>query len=149
MNQNVQDFIASKNIAVVGVSRSGKKFGNSIVTELKQRGYQVFIVHPEAQEIGGDRCYPNLAALQGKVDAALICVTPKQAGQALREAAAAGIQRIWLQQGADSPETKALASELGVQPVTGKCILMYASATGKVSGLHGFHGTIMKLVGQY
>ncbi|HEY3344214.1 MAG TPA: CoA-binding protein [Anaerolineaceae bacterium] len=145
MNQAIQDFVGSKNIAVVGVSRSGKKFGNSVAAELKQRGYQVYIVHPEAQEIGGERCYPNLAALQGKAEAVVICVSPRQSPQALRDAAAAGIQRIWLQQGADSPEIPALAKELGVQPVTGKCILMYAPP---VKSIHGFHRGIMKLVGQ-
>ncbi len=149
MKETVQDFIHSKRIAVVGVSRDPKKFGNTIATELKQRGYEVFPVHPEAQEISGERCYPNLAALQGKVDAALICVSPAKSGQALREAAAAGIKNIWLQQGAQSPETLAVSQELGLHPVVGKCVLMYASPDGKVRGLHGFHGTVWKLIGQY
>lgn len=145
MNQAIQDFIQGKRIAVVGVSRSGKKFGNSIYTELKQRGYQVFIVHPEAQEIGGERCYPNLAALAGQVDGVLICVSPKQASQALRDAVAAGIKSIWIQQGGDSLEVLATAHELGVAPITGKCILMYAQPVGS---FHGWHRAFNKLIGQ-
>ena len=46
MNQEIQDFIQGKRYALVGVSRSGKKFGNIALTELKARGYQVFVVHP-------------------------------------------------------------------------------------------------------
>jgi predicted CoA-binding protein len=149
MNQAVKDFIQAKRVAVVGVSRDPKKFGSIAATELKQRGYQVFLVHPEAKEIGGDPCYASLAALKGQVDSVLICVSSQYAGAVLRDAAAAGIQRIWLQNGAESPEVLALAKELGMDPVCKKCVLMYASPTGKVGGMHGFHGTIMKLVGQY
>jgi len=122
MDQAIQDFIAGKRIAVVGASRSGKKFGNSAMAELKQRGYQVLVVHPEAVEIDGERCYPNLAAVQGQADGVWICVPPRQAQAALKEAVDAGFDRIWLQQGAESPE--ALARELGVKPVAGKCILL-------------------------
>lgn len=146
MNQAIQDFVQGKRIAVMGVSRSGKKFGNIAVTELKQRGYQVLIVHPEAQEIGGERCYPSVAALPAAVDGVLICVPPKHASAALREAVQAGVKNIWLQQGADSAEVHATARELGVSLITGKCILMYAPP---VKSLHGFHRTIAKLVGQY
>ena len=145
MNQAIQDFIQSKRIAVVGVSRSGKKFGNSIYNELKQRGYQVFIVHPEAREIGGERCYPSLAALRGEVDGVVICVSPKQTPQAIRDAVDAGIKSIWLQLGADSNEALAAARELGVTPITGKCILMYAQP---VRSFHGWHRAFAKLVGQ-
>jgi hypothetical protein len=124
MDQAIQDFIAGKRIAVVGASRSGKKFGNSAMAELKQRGYQVLVVHPEAVEIDGERCYPNLAAVQGQADGVWICVPPKQAQAVVKEAAEAGFDKIWLQQGAESPEALALARELGVKPVAGKCILL-------------------------
>ncbi len=145
MDKAIQDFIQAKRVAVVGVSRTGKKFGNSIVTELKQRGYQVFIVHPEAKEIGGDTCYPNLAALQGKIDSVLICLPPQKSEAVLREAAAIGITRVWLQQGAQSPAALAAANELGIHPVVGKCILMYAPP---VSSFHGWHRAFARLFGQ-
>jgi len=145
MDQNVIDFVKSKRIAVMGVSRMGKKFGNLIYTELKQRGYEAFIVHPEAQEIGGEPCYPSLAALAGKVDAVVISVTPRKAAEALREAVGAGIRNIWIQQGAQSAEMMAAASELGVNPVTGKCILMYAEP---VRSFHAWHRGFARLFGQ-
>jgi predicted CoA-binding protein len=90
MDKKIQEFIEGKRIAVLGASRSGKKFGDSAATELKQRGYQVFLVHPQAQEIGGERCCPDLQSLQGQVDGVWICLPPRQSEQALREAAQAG-----------------------------------------------------------
>lgn len=145
MNQAIQTFIEGKRIAVLGVSRSGKKFGNIAYTELKQRGYQVFIVHPEAKDISGEPCYPNLSALRGQVDGVLICLPPQQAEQALREAAGAGMKHVWLQQGAQSPAVLAAAREMGVEPVTGKCILMYAQP---VQSFHRLHRGFAKLIGQ-
>jgi uncharacterized protein len=146
MDTNIQEFIQGKRFALVGASRSGKKFGNDIYTELKERGYEVTIVHPETQDIGGEFCSPNLKALEGKVDGVIICVSPQKASAVIREAVEAGIRRIWLQMGAQSAETETLARELGVQVVTGKCILMYAQP---VRSVHGWHRTFAKIFGQY
>ena len=145
MNPNITEFVAGKRIAVVGASRGGKKFGNTVATELVQRGYQVFLVHPEAAEINGQPCYPNLAALAGQVDGVWICVSPQGAPQAIREAAAAGLKRVWLQMGADSAEAQAAARETGVTLVSGKCILMYAQPVGS---FHAWHRAFARITGQ-
>jgi uncharacterized protein len=147
MNAAIEEFVKGRRIALVGVSRSGKKFGNAVCTELKARGYEVLVVHPEAQEIDGQRCYPNLAALPlGQVDGVVICVPSRQVPQVMLDAVSAGIKNIWVQQGADSPEVQTAARELGVTPVTGKCILMYAQPVGSI---HAWHRGFARLVGQY
>ena len=145
MDQAVQDFVNGKRIAVVGVSRDKTKFGNTAFTELAARGYQVFAVHPTAQEVAGARCYPNLAALQGQVDGVLVSVSPQQAVPVLREAAAIGLKNVWLQQGAESPEALALARDLGLNLVARKCVLMYASP---VRSFHAWHRGFARLFGQ-
>ncbi len=146
MNKEIQEFVQSKRIAILGASRSGKKFGNMIADELKPKGYEIFLVHPDAQEISGQKCYPNIAALDGKVDAVLICLPPAAAKNALKETVDAGYTKIWLQQGSQSPEVLALAKELGVSPVPGKCIMMYAQP---VKSIHSWHRAFAKLFGSY
>jgi len=146
MDKKIEDFLQAKRLAVVGVSRSDKKFGTYIYNELKARGFEVYGVNPHMDTITGDRCYASLSDLTGKVDGAVICLPPQKADQVLREAAAAGITRIWLQQGSQSLETSKVAREVGVTPVEGKCILMYA---GEVKSFHGFHKFVAKLFGQY
>ena len=47
MNPLIDNFVGSKRIAVVGMSRSGKKFGNMASKELKTKGYEIFPVHPD------------------------------------------------------------------------------------------------------
>lgn len=145
MDTNIGEFISGKRIAIAGVSRSGKKFGNAAHKELKSRGYEVFLIHPEAKEIDGDPCYPSLSELRGKVDGVLVSLPPSQAGPVLREAADTGVQHVWLQQGAETKELLALGKELELKMVSGKCILMYAPP---VKSFHGFHRFVNKLLGQ-
>jgi uncharacterized protein len=142
MKNAIEEFIKSKRIAVVGLSRSGKKFGNSAFAELLKRGYQVFAVHPDAAEIGGTPCYPNLGALRGKVDAVLVCIAPGGVPSILREAALNGIRNVWLQQGAESSEAIALGNELDFSLVVRKCILMYAPP---VEGFHAWHRAVYRI----
>lgn len=145
MNPLIDDFITSKRIAVVGISRSGKKFGNYACKELVTRGHEIFPVHPEATEIEGMTCYPNLESLKGKVDALLISIASSKVPPVLEEAARAGMKNIWLQQGSWSKEVQQTADRLGLQVVSKKCILMYAPP---VTSIHRFHRTINRIFGR-
>lgn len=146
MNETIQRIIAARRIAVVGASRGGKKIGNAIVKELKERGYEIFPVHPSAAEFEGIACAPDLLALRDRVDAVVVCVPPAKGAAVLRDAAAAGIRLVWMQQGASSPELLALARELGLETVSKKCIMMYAPPVGSIHGVHRFFA---KLFGRY
>lgn len=146
MDQNIKEFIQAKRLAIVGVSRSSAKMGNGIYTELKARGFEVFGVNPHMDTVDGDKCYAAISDLAGKVDGVVICVSPQKAASVIREAAASGIKKIWLQQGSQSVETQKVASEVGVSPIEGKCILMYA---GEVKSIHAFHRFLAKVFGQY
>lgn len=88
--------------------------------------YEVFLIHPEAQEIDGERCYPDLAAVRDKVDGVLVSLPANQAAQVMGQAVAAGISNVWLQQGAETPDLRESGRDLGLNSVSGKSILMYA-----------------------
>jgi uncharacterized protein len=146
MSQQIENFVKCQRMAVVGVSHDSKKFGNTIYQELKARSYQVYGVNPSLQEIDNEPCYPNLTALKGKIDGVVICLQPAKTAQVLREAADIGLDNIWLQQGAESPEALKAAQDLGLNPVVKKCILMYMPP---VQSLHKFHRFFAKLFGQF
>ncbi len=141
----VNDFLTQKSLAVVGVSRSGGKFGNMAYRNLRQKGYRLFPVHPEAAEVEGDRCYPSLGDLPEPVDGVLVVVPPARTEQVVRDAAAAGIKRVWLQQGAASPKAVAYCREQGMDVVDGECILMFAEPTGLG---HRMHRWVWRLLGK-
>jgi predicted CoA-binding protein len=132
----VDDFLAQRTLAVVGVSRKGQKFGNMAFRELKNKEYQVFPVNPNAEEIEGERCYPSLKALPKEVGGVLIVVPPEQTEQVVRDAAEAGIRRVWMQQGAESEDAIRFCKEQGISAVHGECILMFAEPTGFGHRMH-------------
>ncbi len=145
MDTSAEAFVKCHRLAIVGVSRNGKGFGNMALRELKARGYDTSIVHPQATEIGGDKCYSSLGDLQGRVDGVFISVPPEKALGVIREAYASGINNVWLQRGAESKEVLETAKALGLDPVAGKCILMYAQP---VKSIHNFHRAVDKVLGK-
>jgi predicted CoA-binding protein len=147
MNQQqlIQDFVNCRRLAIVGVSRNGRKFGNNAYKELKRRGYQVFAVHPTQTRVAGDRCYPNLMVLKGQIDAVVISVPARQAVSVIEQASAIGIKHVWLQQGAESVETFAAAEKFGLNMISKKCVLMYAPPVGSI---HRWHRSLVRLFGQ-
>ena len=145
MNQLIDDFINLKRIAVVGMSRSDKKFGNMAAKELKAKGYEIFSIHPEAQEIDGLTCFPNLKSLSGKVDGVWISIPPAKVSAVLEEATEIGLKNIWLQQGAWSNEVQETINLLDLSVVSKKCIMMYAPP---VKSVHKFHRTIKGIFGK-
>jgi predicted CoA-binding protein len=140
----IDDFLSQRTLAVVGVSRGGKKFGNAATRELRKKGYRVIPVHPEAQKIDGERCYPSLKELPEPVGGVLIVVPPSETEKVVEEASAAGIRRVWMQQGAESQEAVEYCKSGGMSVVHGECVLMYAEPTGG----HKLHHWVWRLLGK-
>lgn len=141
----ITEFVNQRALAVVGVSRSGRKFGNLAYRDLKAKGYQLVPVHPEAETLEGDRCVRSLAALPAPVGGVLVVVPPDQAERVVGEAAAAGIPRVWLQPGAESSAAIRLAESKGVSVIAGECILMFAEPAGFG---HRAHRWVMGILGR-
>lgn len=146
MNQTIQDFVSSKRIAVIGISKSDAKFGNSIYRELKEKGYDLVPVHPTMEKFDNDQCYHSIHEIEPAVEAVLINVKNEKVKSILDDAHKAGVKKIWLQQGSESPETVQYGESLGMKIVSGGCIMMYAEP---VKSVHAFHRWIWKLIKKY
>lgn len=141
----IDDFLGQRSLAVVGVSRSGKGFAFDIFKQLQARGYRAFPVNPHAENIAGERCYPNLTALPESVGGALVIIPKAQSDTVVRDAAKAGIRRVWLQQGCGSESAIRFCSENGIAVVHGHCILMFLEP---VSFFHRLHRGLLGLFGK-
>jgi predicted CoA-binding protein len=85
-------FLANARVAVTGVSRTPKDHGsNSVYKRLRERGYQVFAVNPNATQVEGDRAYPDLKSIPGGVDAVVIGTRPEYAPETVRECVELGV----------------------------------------------------------
>ncbi len=141
----VERFVGFRTLALVGASRSGKKFGNTILRELAAKGYTVYPIHPEATDIQGHRAYPSLAATPTVPQGVVVVVSPAAASSVVRDAHAAGIDAVWLQQGAGSPDAVQFAEANGMTVVDGECLLMFAEPAGWI---HRAHRWISKISGR-
>jgi len=141
----VEEFLAQKKFAVVGVSRKKAKFGNAIYKELKQKGYTVFPINPNMQTFDGEICYPDLLSLPEKVDAVIINVPPVQTEKVVRETKEAGINKVWLQQGSQSEVAVKYCEENNIDCVSNECILMFAEPSAFI---HRTHKWIWNVLGK-
>lgn len=92
----VQDFLAQKKIAVVGVSDKRETGCNLAYTKFKENGYQVFAVNPRISTFNGDACYPDLKSLPEKPDAVFILTNPKVTEQVIQQCLDLGIKHVWM-----------------------------------------------------
>ena len=143
--ESVANFLSSKNLAVVGVSRKSSKFGNIIYKELKKKGVNVFGVNPNMGSIEGDQCYKNLLGLKGKIDGVINVVSPNQTLEVVKQANEIGVKNIWMQQGSESEEAINFCKENGINEIHKECILMFAEP---VKSIHSFHKWIWKIAGK-
>jgi len=126
----IDGVLAQHSLALAGVSRSGKKFGNKVLKDLTGKGYEIFPVHPEADSIDGVRCYPSLEEVPEGVGGLVLVVPPQQTDRLVRDASKVGIDRVWMQPGAESDEAIRYCKEHGIDVVHGECIMMHADPKG-------------------
>jgi predicted CoA-binding protein len=130
-SQTIDDFLALRTLAVLGVSRDPTKFGYKAWRDLRDKGFRAYAVNPNAAEIDGERCYPDLASLPPGVEGLVAVIPPDQTERAVREALAAGIRRIWMQPGAESDDAVRFCEENGIAAIYGLCIIMEAPAVSR------------------
>ncbi len=143
------DFLAHKRIAVAGVTRAPGSTANAIYKRMRQVGYDVFGVNPNADEFEGERCYRSLAAIPGGVEGVLVVTHPDVAPAVVRECAALGIPRVWLHrgpsQGSWSAEAVAEAERTGIAVIDGACPLMFLEPADRG---HRFLGWMLGVLGK-
>jgi predicted CoA-binding protein len=123
-------FLANKRVAVTGVSRTPNTHGsNTVYRRLRERGYDVFAVNPNAQEVEGDRCYQDLKSIPGGVDAVVIGTRPEIAADTMRDCAELGIKHVWMHWGGGassvSDTATAYGRQHGITVIDGGCPLMF------------------------
>jgi predicted CoA-binding protein len=124
------EFLDSRRVAVTGVSRHPADHGANVVyRRLRDRGYEVFAVNPNADEVEGDRCYPDLDSIPGGVEAVVIATRPEAAEGTMRNCAALGIEHVWMHRGPGAGSVSAAAADYGRQHgiavIDGGCPCMF------------------------
>jgi predicted CoA-binding protein len=131
IKEAASEFLANKRVAVTGVSRTPKTHGsNTVYKRLRERGYEVFAVNPNAEEVEGDPCYKDLSSIPGGVDAVVIATRPTIAEDTMHECAELGIKHVWMHWGGGASSVSDAATDYGRQHgitvIDGGCPLMFA-----------------------
>ena len=124
MQELIQEFMKQKKFAVVGATDNPEKYGNQIVKNLKNRGYEVYPVNPRLKNLEGFRCYPSLADIPVKVDVVDFVVPPKATEGILRQCLELGLNRIWLQPGSESENAISFCHENNLKVVHSVCVML-------------------------
>ena len=150
VDQAIDEFLSLKRIAVAGVSRdaNGTHASNGIYTRFKERGYEVFPVNPNADEIMGDPCYRSLKDIPGGVDGVVIATNPKVSLSVAQECKDLGVERVWFHKnfgaGSYSREAHDYCRENGITALV-SCPLWYGKTQ---DGFHKFFGAACRVLRQ-
>jgi predicted CoA-binding protein len=130
INEAASEFLSKKRVAVTGVSRTPKSHGSNVVfRRLRERGYDVFAVNPNANEVEGDRSFRDLRSIPGGVEAVVIGTRPEIAESTMHECTELGIKHVWMHWGAGGSSVSDAATDYGRQHgitvIDGGCPLMF------------------------
>jgi uncharacterized protein len=146
----IQDFLAQKRIAVVGVSHDPKDFSRRLLRTLRERGYDAIAVNPGLKSVDDASCYASLKDVASPIDGVLVMTSPAVTDQVVQECAQLRIPRVWMYraggQGAVSPQAVEFCQDHGIAVVPGECPYMFLSGERWFHRLHGF---IKKVSGAY
>lgn len=148
--ETINDFLAQKRIAMVGISRDPKDFSGMLFEEFCRRGYDVVPVNPNLAAAMGHACFARVQDIQPPVDAAILMTSPAVTEAVVHDCAEAGIRRIWMYraagQGAVSSEAVEFCRARHMQVVPGQCPFMFWRDAHLGHRIHGF---VRKITGRY
>jgi predicted CoA-binding protein len=124
MQDLIKEFLAQKKFAVVGATDNPEKYGNRIVKNLKNRGYEVYPVNPKIDRLEDSKCYASLDAIPVKVDVVDFVVPPGVTEAILKDCQRLGLHRIWLQPGSENEAAINYCHANGLKVVHGVCVML-------------------------
>jgi predicted CoA-binding protein len=125
----ITDFLRGRRIAVAGVSRGAGSAANLVFRKLRGSGYEVFPINPNASEVEGARCFPNLESVPGDLDGLVVATHPDVSVDVVRQAVDRKVPRIWFHRsfgrGSVSDVAVRICASRGIPSIVGGCPLMY------------------------
>jgi uncharacterized protein len=112
----------SKTVAIVGLSPKSERPSYFVGSYLKSEGYRVIPVNPRADEILGEKCYPDLLSIPEPVDLVDVFRKPEECVEVAQQAVQIGAKTLWLQLRVVNQEAAQIAEDGGLKVVMDRCI---------------------------
>ena len=114
--------LSTKTIASVGLSGKKERVSNGVGAYLQRQGYDVIPVNPTADEILGEKSYPDLESIPDDVDVVQVFRRPEDVAPVVESAIKIGAKVVWMQEGIVNEEAAQMAREAGLQVVMDACM---------------------------
>jgi predicted CoA-binding protein len=97
----IRSVLSLRTWAVVGCSADPGRASHDVASFLQRKGRRVIPVHPDYDEVLGERCYPTLSDIPDSEGVEVVDVFRRssQAGAHMDEAAEIGAKAVWTQLG--------------------------------------------------
>jgi uncharacterized protein len=113
----------AKTIAVVGLSSSPLRPSHGVSAYMQTQGYQIIPVNPEIEEALGEKSYPSLREVPGKIDIVNIFRRSEFVGEIVDQAIEKRVPAIWMQEEVINEHAAEKARQAGIFVVMDQCIL--------------------------
>jgi len=119
--ETISQILALKNWAVVGLANNPDRPAFGVSKLLKDKGHQIFPVHPKAEIVHGEVGYQSLADIPVQIDVVDCFVNSNLVGAVVDQAIAIGAKAVWLQLGVIDEAAIARAQAAGLLTVMDRC----------------------------
>jgi uncharacterized protein len=114
----------TRTIAIVGLSKDPQRPSYFVASYLKHEGYRIIPVNPTADEILGERSYPDLLSIPEPVDLVDVFRPAPVALEIVQQTIAIKAKAIWLQLRIVNLEAAQLAEQAGLRVIIDRCVKM-------------------------
>lgn len=113
----------SRTIAVVGLSNRPLRPSHGVSAYMQTHGYRIIPVNPEIRGSLGEKAYPSLLDVPGKIDIVNIFRRPEFVEEVVDQAIRLKVPAIWMQEGVIHEKAAQKAREAGMVVIMDRCIL--------------------------
>ena len=122
-DQTLKDtLLSTKTIASVGLSSNMEKVSYGVGAYLLEQGYQVIPVNPTADEILGEKSYPDLESVPDNLDVVQVFRRPEDVPHVVESAIKVGAKVVWMQLGIVNEDAAQTGRDAGLQVVMDRCM---------------------------
>ncbi|MBN2010896.1 CoA-binding protein [candidate division KSB1 bacterium] len=137
MKSQIQQFWSKRHYVLFGMSRKKESVSREVYTLMTCKGYDIYPINPNVDEIDGIRCYRHLADINAPIDGAVIITNPTISHQVVRDCEQQGITDFWFQYNTLDDALKTYMNEHNLNFIN-SCVLLHHKESPFPHSVHRF-----------
>lgn len=120
---------SSQTVAVLGASPKPERYAYKAMELLREYGHHAVPVNPAFEQVLGQPCYPNIAAVPKSIDTVTLYLGEARSHPLMKEIIAAKPRRIIMNPGAENDALADKARAAGIEVIYGCTLVMLRAGT--------------------